>query len=52
MMSYIPFMHNSGKLIFASKRPGGYGGMDVYYSKELNGKWMPPVRLDPPINSK
>ncbi len=47
-----PFYHNSGKLYFASKRPGGYGDMDIYYSKELNGKWMAPIHLDPPINTK
>jgi len=48
-----PFYNSSsGKLYFASKRADGYGGLDIYYSKELNNKWMPPVRLDPPINSK
>lgn len=47
-----PFLHVNGKLYFASNRKDGMGGFDIYYTKELNGKWIKPIRLPPPINSK
>jgi hypothetical protein len=35
-----PSLSQDGKtLYFASDRPGGYGGMDIYKSKLENGKW-------------
>jgi PKD domain/WD40-like Beta Propeller Repeat len=47
-----PFYNSSsGRLYFASKRPNGLGGLDIYYSKEINGKWMPPVILPAPMNT-
>ncbi|MCG8390258.1 MAG: OmpA family protein [Cytophagales bacterium] len=40
-------------LYFASNRPGGYGGMDIYTSQKLeSGEWGEPVNLGPVINSK
>jgi len=39
------------KIYFASNRPGGYGGMDLYYSQKINGKWSEPVNLGPTINT-
>ncbi len=47
-----PFYHSSGRLYFASDRPGGLGGLDIYYTLLVDGKWSAPVHLDPPINSK
>ncbi|UII23942.1 OmpA family protein [Fulvivirga ligni] len=43
-----------GKTIyFASDRPGGYGGLDIYKSVlDANGEWGAPVNLGPKINSK
>jgi hypothetical protein len=38
-------------LLFASNRPGGLGGYDLYYSVFKNGKWRSPVNLGPGINS-
>ncbi|HQB36776.1 MAG TPA: hypothetical protein PLI41_04440, partial [Bacteroidales bacterium] len=29
------------QLIFASDRPGGFGGLDLYLSKKVNGDWGP-----------
>ncbi|MGB8491613.1 MAG: PKD domain-containing protein [Bacteroidales bacterium] len=46
-----PFIHNSGRLYFSSNRPGGQGGLDVYYSTRENGSWSTPVRLSEPVNS-
>ncbi len=44
---------NDGNTIyFASNRPGGFGGMDIYVSKRLpNGKWAPAVNLGMEINT-
>jgi hypothetical protein len=38
-------------MVFASERPGGLGGFDLYYSVFRNGKWSSPVNLGPEINS-
>lgn len=46
-----PCIHSSGKLYFTSNRPGGMGGLDVYYSDNIDGIWETPVRLPEPINS-
>jgi hypothetical protein len=46
-----PCIHSSGKLYFASNRPGGAGGLDVYYSDFVDGSWETPIRLAEPINS-
>jgi hypothetical protein len=47
-----PFYNSSsGRLYFASRRPNGLGGLDIYYSKEINGKWIPPALLPSPINT-
>ena len=40
-------------LFFASNRPGGYGGMDLYRAeKNKDGRWGKPENLGPVINSK
>jgi len=47
-----PFIDPSGKyLIFASDRPGGYGGSDLYVSKIEDGLYTTPINLGPEINS-
>jgi outer membrane protein OmpA-like peptidoglycan-associated protein len=39
-------------LYFASGRPGGYGGSDLYVSHQLpNGRWSDPENLGPEINT-
>lgn len=39
-------------LIFASDRPGGFGGLDLYTSKlGTGGEWGIPVNMGPEINS-
>jgi tetratricopeptide (TPR) repeat protein len=42
---------NGSQLIFASDRPGGFGGLDLYISKKVNGDWGPAVNLGPQINT-
>ncbi|MFC2142513.1 TolB family protein [Acidobacteriota bacterium] len=40
-------------LIFSSKRPGGYGGFDLYISYQRNdGSWIEPQNLGSKINHK
>ena len=48
-----PALSPDGKLLyFASDMPGGYGGMDLYYSAKLaNGSWSSPVNCGSQINT-
>jgi Tol biopolymer transport system component len=38
-------------IVFASDRPGGLGGGDLYISRRRYGSWSPPRNLGPKINS-
>lgn len=39
-------------LYFASDRPGGMGGLDIYRLKKLpNGEWSKAMNLGPPVNT-
>ncbi len=38
-------------LYFASDRPGGLGGLDLWYSHFESGRWQEPQNLGPGINS-
>ena len=40
------------KLIFASDRPGGFGGLDLYISQKVKGDWGPAVNMGPEINTE
>lgn len=40
------------QLIFASDRPGGLGGLDLYISRKVKGDWGPAVNLGPEINTQ
>jgi outer membrane protein OmpA-like peptidoglycan-associated protein len=40
------------KLFFASDKPGGFGGSDLYYSIWKEDRWQDPVNLGPAINTK
>lgn len=39
-------------LYFASNRPGGLGGMDLYASHLVEGEWQTPINLGPSVNSE
>lgn len=38
-------------MVFASNRPGGMGGYDLYYSIFRKGKWSAPINFGPRINT-
>ena len=38
-------------LVFASDRPGGFGGLDLYISTKVNNEWGPAINLGPMINT-
>jgi Tol biopolymer transport system component len=38
-------------LLFESDRPGGFGGVDIYVSFNIDGEWQQPVNLGPSINT-
>ena len=39
-------------LCFTSNRPGGFGGLDIYFSKRTaDGSWSEPVNAGKPLNS-
>jgi outer membrane protein OmpA-like peptidoglycan-associated protein len=39
-------------LYFVSDMPGGYGGTDIYVTKQEDGKWGVPQNLGPEINTE
>jgi len=45
-----PFFYK-GVMVFASNRPGGMGGYDLYYSVFRKGKWGFPLNLGPGVNT-
>ncbi len=47
-----PSVSYNGKTVyFASERPGGFGGSDIWMTTYNNGKWSPPSNLGPEINT-
>ncbi len=45
------FFVNAHLVYFASRRPGGYGGLDIYRIAYEQGAWGPPQNLGPEINT-
>jgi len=39
------------RLFFSSDKPGGYGGMDLYYSEKKDDGWREPVNMGPLVNT-
>ncbi len=50
--SHASISKDGKTLYFTSNRPGGYGGLDIYYSeREPGGDWGPAVNMGPVINT-
>jgi outer membrane protein OmpA-like peptidoglycan-associated protein/tetratricopeptide (TPR) repeat protein len=47
----FPFVADNGDLYFASDGLPGFGGLDIFVSKIVDGKWTTPKNLGLPINS-
>jgi len=48
-----PSLSADGKtLFFASNRRGGFGGRDLWYSKNIDGKWTEPKNLGKGVNTR
>lgn len=45
------FMHEDGTLYFAGDAYEGFGGLDIYETKEENGAWSKPKNMGYPINT-
>ena len=40
------------RMYFTSDMPGGFGGMDLYYSDLEGNRWGPPTNLGPTVNTE
>ncbi len=40
------------RLFFSSDMPGGFGGMDLWYSEKDNGRWGPPLNMGSKVNTE
>jgi hypothetical protein len=47
---YISFS-SQGDAYFGSDRPGGFGSMDIYVSRRVEGRYLPPENLGPGVNT-
>ena len=47
----FPFAARYGILFFASDGLKGFGGKDLFYTRQINEQWISPVHLDSAINS-
>jgi outer membrane protein OmpA-like peptidoglycan-associated protein/tetratricopeptide (TPR) repeat protein len=47
----FPFVATNGDLYFASTGHAGFGGLDIFVSKRVDGKWTTPKNLGMPLNS-
>lgn len=47
-----PALNKEGNVMyFVSDMPGGYGGMDLYYSEKKDGKWTQPINCGSRVNT-
>jgi tetratricopeptide (TPR) repeat protein len=50
--SHAFISEDGSQLIFASDRPGGFGGLDLYICRKTAGDWGPAVNMGPEINTQ
>ena len=46
----FPYACEDGFLYFASDGHPGFGGLDIFKTKSINGRWITPINLKGPIN--
>lgn len=51
MDEMFPYMDCKGVLYFASEGHAGYGGLDIFYSSQVDGVWGKPTNMMKGINS-
>lgn len=51
MNEMFPTIGDNEEMYFASEGHPGYGGLDIFVSKLINGNWSVPENMHPPINS-
>ena len=51
-VGYAHYTNGGNTLYFASDMPGGQGGLDLYVSQRVDGKWTKPRNLGPRINTQ
>ena len=47
----FPIIEENGDLCFSSDGLPGFGGLDLYVSRKVNGQWTTPENLGIPVNS-
>ena len=47
----FPFISSNGDLFFASDGLPGFGGLDLFFTRQVNGKWISPINLGQQVNS-
>jgi outer membrane protein OmpA-like peptidoglycan-associated protein/tetratricopeptide (TPR) repeat protein len=48
----VSLTSDGSRIYFSSNRPGGLGGLDLYYcDKDSKGRWLEPVNMGPTINT-
>ena len=47
----FPYFHKDGSLYFSSDSHNSLGGLDVFITSEVDGKWLTPENLNYPLNS-
>ncbi len=47
-----PTLNKDGNIMyFVSDMPGGYGGMDIYYTERIDGRWTKPINCGNKVNT-
>lgn len=47
----FPYMHKDGTFFFSSNGHRSIGGLDVFVTSQVNGRWLTPENLNYPLNS-
>ncbi len=48
----ITFSSDGKRAVWASDRPGGHGGNDLYYAEFKDGAWGPAINFGPAVNTR